>query len=277
MKTLKRNIIIFICVTLLSGWFGVLFDSVLTEQPEGNSLGMGIWLISPSLTALILRLVSRDKKGLGIKPNFKGNLKWYALSAGYYPLVMIVCVLMAKLSGCLDSSTLTINGFITLAVASMAAGFIKNIFEEFSWRGYLTPKLIQIKLSDWWIYIISGAVWGLWHAAYYLVFLPDTYFESISRPGMILTGCLLMMVWSVMYVEIYRLTRSVWPCVIMHSAEDAVPTALVTVSSCVTFTGKGDLWFNPTTGIIATVLFLGIGLLLRKIRIQRTSHAGDLP
>ena len=35
---------------------------------------------------------------------------------------------------------------------------------------YLTPKLIELKLNDWFIYIISGLVWSLWHAAYYLVF-----------------------------------------------------------------------------------------------------------
>ena len=39
MKT-KRNLIIFIAVTLASGWLGVLLDMVLSEQPEGNSLGM---------------------------------------------------------------------------------------------------------------------------------------------------------------------------------------------------------------------------------------------
>ena len=53
---------------------------------------------------------------------------------------------------------------------STIGNFIKNIFEEFSWRGYLTPKLIELKLNDWFIYIISGLVWALWHAAYYLVF-----------------------------------------------------------------------------------------------------------
>ena len=34
MKT-KRNLIIFIIVTLSCGWLGVLLDSILTEQPEG--------------------------------------------------------------------------------------------------------------------------------------------------------------------------------------------------------------------------------------------------
>jgi len=86
---------------------------------------------------------------------------------------------------------------------------------------------------------------------------------------MLLLGCVLMVGWSVMYVEIYRLTRSVWPCVLMHAVEDAFPTLLVTVSGIITFTGKGDFWLNPTSGVITTVLFLGIGLYLRSVRMKK--------
>ena len=63
-----------------------------------------------------------------------------------------------------------IYSLLSLIFMSTIGNFIKNIFEEFSWRGYLTPKLIELKLNDWFIYIISGLVWSLWHAAYYLVF-----------------------------------------------------------------------------------------------------------
>ena len=37
-----RNVVVFIVVVILSGWIGVLVDSVLTEQPKGDSPGMGI-------------------------------------------------------------------------------------------------------------------------------------------------------------------------------------------------------------------------------------------
>ncbi|MGQ0513724.1 ketopantoate reductase C-terminal domain-containing protein, partial [Bacillus sp. D-CC] len=135
--------------------------------------------------------------------------------------------------------------------------FIKNIFEEFSWRGYLTPKLIELKLNDWFIYIISGLVWALWHAAYYLVFLPNEYFESISRLHMLLSGCILMVSWSIMYVEIYRLTKSVWPCVIMHAIEDAVPTVLVTITGIITLTKGSDFIRNVFEESVQIMRVLG--------------------
>lgn len=271
MKT-KRSVSIFIVITLASGWLGVLIDRLLPEQPEGDSLGMGLWLILPLLTAVILTLACRDGKEIGLRPNFKGNGKWYLLSLLIYPVVTAATVAPALLFGCVDASAFTINEFLSLAAFSIAVNFIRNIFEEFAWRGFLASKLIELGLNDWLIYLITGLVWSLWHAVYYLVFLPDRYFETISRGGMVLSGCILMLCWTVMYVEVYRLTKSVWPCVLMHAIEDGIPTVLVTTGGFLTFTGIGDLWWNPVSGIAATVLFLAAGFWLRSVRIKRESE-----
>jgi membrane protease YdiL (CAAX protease family) len=265
---MKRNLFIFIVMTLASGWIGVLVDSAIPEQTQGNSLGMGLWLILPLLTGIILRIISRDGKDTGIKPNFKGNLVFYIVSIAVYPLVTVATIGLAAIFGSVDISVATMDIFFATAAISVAGNLAKNLFEEFSWRGYLTPKLIALKTNDWLIYIVSGLIWALWHAAYYMVFLPDSYFESTSRASMLLTGCLLMVCWSVMYVEIFRLTKSVWPCVLMHAVEDAFPTVLTT-GGFVIFSKTGDLWFNPISGIIATASFLLLGLFLRMVRIKR--------
>ena len=117
------------------------------------------------------------------------------------------------------------------------------------------------------LFLVSFGHFGF--GMYYIVFLPNEYFESISRLNMLLSGCILMVCWSIMYVEIYRLTKSVWPCVIMHAIEDAVPTVLVTITGIITLTNSSDFWLNPISGVVATVLFLGIGIVLRTIRIKR--------
>lgn len=272
----KRNTyksLIFVLITLASGWIGVLVDSVLTEQPEGNTLGMGLWLILPFLTGIILRIVSHDWKDIGVRLHFKDNMKWYLLSLIIYPIVTVITVSIAKILGYVEMTGM--HSFFSIAAVSVMGGLIKNIFEEFAWRGYLTPKLIKHGLNDWLIYIISGLVWALWHAAYYIVFLPDSYFESTSRINTLLIGCILMVCWAIMYVEIYRITKSVWPCVLMHAVEDAFPNVLVMTGGFVTFTKAGDIWLNPITGIITTVLLVGIGLLLRSIRIKSDENHSD--
>jgi len=265
----KISLLLFIVVVLASGWIGVLVDSKLPEQPAEISLGMGLWLILPMITMLVLRLVNRDWKDIGVLPKCKGNMKWYGAAIAIYPVMTVIIVGLALLFNSASISDVELSALLSLIGVSIAGNLIKNIFEEFSWRGYLTPKLMELKLNDWMLYLVSGLVWALWHAAYYMVFLPDSYFETTSRMGFLLTGCLLMVAWSVMYVEMYRLTKSVWPCVLMHAMEDGVPTLLLSVAGVITLTKTGELWLSPTTGIITTVLFVGFGLWLRSVRMKK--------
>ena len=266
----KFSLLLFIIVALASGWIGVWVDTKIPDQPEGDSLGMGLFIILPLIAMLILRLVNRDWKDIGVRLRFKGNMKWYGAAIAIYPVIMVIVVGLAFLFNSASFSDVELHTILPLIGASIAGNFIKNIFEEFAWRGYLTPKLIELKFHDWMIYLVSGLVWALWHAPYYLVFLPDTFFETTSRTGILLIGCVLMVAWSVMYVEIYRLTKSVWPCVLMHAVEDGVPTLLLTVAGVITLTKTGELWLSPTSGIITTILFVGFGLWLRSKRLRQT-------
>ena len=69
-KKLLRNTVVFIVLVILSGWIGVLVDSVHSEQPKGDSLGMGIWLVSPMLTAIAITIFSKGSwKDLGFYYN----------------------------------------------------------------------------------------------------------------------------------------------------------------------------------------------------------------
>src|SRR5690554_5997768 len=85
-----KNIGIFIIVAVASGWLGLLIDKSLEQQTDGDSLGMGVWLILPLLTTIILRLFAGDGwKDIGLKLNFKGNVKWYIISLLIFPVVTI--------------------------------------------------------------------------------------------------------------------------------------------------------------------------------------------
>lgn len=269
MKNKKSILIIFIVVTIFCGWLGVIIDSILIDQPDGNTLGMGLWLILPFLTAIILRFTCRDKKEMGVKPNLKKSWKLYLLSLFIYPVVTAITVGAGLLLNFANISSFELHDFLSLVTFSVLANLAKNIFEEFSWRGFLTPRLIEMNISDWLVYLISGLVWSIWHAAYYFVFLPENYFQATSRVGMFISGMVLMLCCTIMYVEIYRLTKSVWPCVLLHTINNAIPNVLIYI----TFTNSSNIWLNPVSGIIANLLFVAIGLSLRKIRKLRE---GDL-
>jgi membrane protease YdiL (CAAX protease family) len=159
-----RNIIIFTFVAFACGWFGVFVDKLIEPQPEGDTLGMGIWLVLPLLTTIALRFFGGDGwKDLRLKPNFKGNAKWYIVSLLIYPLVTTIVLAVGQIFGWIDFSNFRIEAFVAGFAIMLLPNFVKNIFEESVWRGYLTTKLLDEKVKDIWLYLIVGGIWGIWH------------------------------------------------------------------------------------------------------------------
>lgn len=271
-KREKITLAIFIFVTITAGIFGCLLDQVLTKQPEGNSLGMGLWLILPFFTCIVLQIINKDLNRIGIRPNFKNNLKWYATAVLIFPCITLVSVILAKVSGGLVVSGIELNILLALILTTFFANFIKNIFEEFAWRGFLFIYLEKIGMNDWYLYLANGLIWGMWHITYYMFFLPDEYFTEITRSMMVIVGIILMIFWTPMFVEIRRLTNSVWSCVILHSMEDAIPTMLFVTANVFQIEERYSVILDPISGIVPTALVFFIGLGLRKCRMKQEQN-----
>lgn len=273
MKKAHRNLIIFILIVVFSGWLGVIVDSVLPEQPNGDSLGMGIWLLLPMLTAIIIILTSKIPwKEIGFRPNFRGNMIWYLTSILIFPIVTAIILLIGRNTGWIDTSALNLKHFIGVFASTLIVGFIKNIFEETVWRGYLTSQLLKTNFNDWMIYLIAGLVWGVWHIPYYMVFLPKAdmlVVLPVSRAIFSIVAIINMICWSVMFIELYRITKSIWPCVILHTVEDALINPLV-ISRYISIAAGKEIIVSPITGIVTSVLYLVVGLGLRKVGRKAT-------
>ena len=268
-----RNIIIFAFVAFTCGWLGVLVDKFVEPQSESESLGMGIWLVFPLLTVILLRFFAGDGwKDLGIKPNFKGNTKWYVIALLIYPLVTTVVLSLGKMLGWIDFTNFRTEVYLTGFVAALLPNFVKNFFEESVWRGYLTTKLLNEKVKDIWLYLIVGGIWGIWHLPYYLCFLPQADMYQILPVGRLvfaLVAIVSMICWTVMFVELFRLTKSIWSVVLLHLVEDSLINHLVIDGHIAIVAGK-EFLISPISGIITSCLYLGVGLLLRRSRISKT-------
>lgn len=264
-----RSMIIFVVVTIISGWLGILVDSILTEQPEGETLGMAIWLVLPMLTAIITILFSRGIwKDLGLKPNIKGNTKWYLSSLLIFPVVTALVLLIGAATNWIDLSTFNYKSFIGVFGGLLLVNFIKNIFEETVWRGYLTSQLVKLKLNDWKIYLLVGLVWGVWHIPYYLVFLPESDILAVlatSRGVFAIVAIITMLCWAIMFIELFRVTKSVWPSVLLHMVEDSLINPLV-ISGYITITPGKEILVSPICGVFTSILYLAVGLGIRAFR-----------
>jgi hypothetical protein len=276
MKTRKeiRNLIIFTIIVILSGWLGLLVNKVIPEHPEGDSLGMGIWLVMPLLAVIALRTFAGDGwKDAALNPRLKSNAVWYVVALLIFPFVTSIVLLIGSVFGWIDLSGFSLSYFIPIFFSLLIFEFIKNILEESVWRGYLTTKLIKLNLSDISLYLIVGLIWSVWHLPYYMEFLPEEVITSVlpvSRFAFFLVGVFTMTVWTVMFVEIFRLTNSIWPAVLLHAVEDAVINPLV-IDGHITISSGMEIFISPICGIIPTALYLMIGLWLRGRRMSISS------
>jgi hypothetical protein len=267
----KKYIALFIILALLSGWIGLLVDLALPEQPGEQTLGMGIWLVLPFLSGLAIRAFRRDWKDFGIKPRLRENIRWYVLAILIFPSVTLLFTLIAWVLGIATISSFSTTTMVPIMASLFLGLFIKNIFEDFAWQGYLTPKLVKTKMHDLQIYLVVGLVWAFWHAPYYLFFLPDSFYSTPMDRVLdtFVFSPIVITIWAVMFVEMTRLTGSVWPAVLMHAVEDAVPNYLVIEEQLIQFVGAGDFLFNPLRGVLPLIAFLAFGLWLRKKRLER--------
>ncbi len=110
--------------------------------------------------------------------------------------------------------------FGQLAAALTIAPVINMIFalgEELGWRGYLLPKLVP--LGQWRAILLSGAIWGLWHA-------PTTILHGYNFPQHPYLGVLVGVVGFILLGTIlswlYLKARSPWIAALCHGAFNAI-------------------------------------------------------
>ena len=271
MKTNKktlRNIILFSLVAISCGWIGVGVNQLLGEPSNLESLGSGIFIATPIVCMILLRLLGGDGwKDFPLKPRFKQNSRWYIFAIAVYPVVIGITLFVGKLLGWVDVSKFSVAAYLPVFATAFLPIFIKNILEETAFRGYLTIKMEQLTKNEWAIYLVVAFVCQIWHLPYNLIFLDDAYqatFFPYSKVLFVFVSFVVIAVWTIMYTEIFFLSRSLLLVVLMHSMKDAL-NPLISEGFTVISPDK-ILLVSPLFGIISTLIYLAIGLYLRRIR-----------
>ena len=267
-KRTLRNVILFSFVAVVCGWVGVGVDKLLGQPSNLESLGALIFISSPILCMVLLRLFGGDGwKDLPLKPNFRWNARWYLFAIVVYPVVIGITLFVGKLFGWVDVSKFSIAAYFPVFIAAFLPQCLKNIFEESVWRGYLTVKVEQLTQNEWLVYLVVALVWQVWHLPYYLILLDDAYLASFFPFGNVLfvvTSFVVIGVWTIMYTEIFFLSRSLLLVVLTHAMEDSL-NPLISDGFAVVSPDKA-LLVSPSFGLIPLLLYLVTGLWLRRIR-----------
>jgi membrane protease YdiL (CAAX protease family) len=267
-KRTKRNLIIFTVLVLgLAALAGVVEPLTVPPGAEPGTSGLGqlLWIIAPLGVMLLLRIFGGDGwDDFGLRPHFKGNGFWWLVSVLVFPVVITLSVLIGALLGGLELDVNLFPTFVAALLTALISAMIKNVFEEFAWRGYLAPKVYSLNMNIWLSHAIVGMVWGAWHLPFVFVLWP------YLTPNMLWYFVPLLLVGtfsqSVVYGEIRLATGSVLPAWAMHTIGNGIGNALL-LSSLIQLAPGRELWVSPgAESVISIVLMFAVGYWLHRRR-----------
>ena len=272
-----KRLAVFLGVTFGLSWTTWAIAGVITgavTQGVSASLPMvaivAVSMFFPLVGALTANAVAPKEQriDLGVRPRIKGNGRLYAL-AWLMPAVLtfiggalffLVFPQLfdgdaAQLRSALEASGVPADqlGLIVMGqlLAAVTVGplinSIPSLGEEVGWRGMLLPLLCE-RMSERRAAIVSGVIWGLWHAP--IIAMGHNY--GVGYPGFPITGILTMVVACTsigcMLSWLRLRSGSVWPCAVAHGAINAITNAGVLFS-----TAGATLYGPSALGLVAGI------------------------
>lgn len=272
-----RNIIIFAFFTVGGGWLGIWLNNVTgNTQPPMQSLGALVWLTSPALSGFLLRAFGGDGwKDSGFGLNLISGWKWYLIALLVYPLAALLTFGLATALRAISADGFAAQGFsayLSAAGVMLVGSLMKNIFEEFAWRGYLTPRLDAAKVHPFLNHLIVGILWWSWHLPYYYYFLDRAVLQaaiSTSIPVFLFIGLIVMPPTAFLFGELRLLSKSTWTVFVLHNVINALSMPLI-INGFIKINGTAGVIFTPTNeGIFTSLLFGVAGWMLYQYRMKQ--------
>jgi membrane protease YdiL (CAAX protease family) len=273
-----RNIIIFSLFTVGGGWLGIWLNGVTgNTQPPMQSLGALIWLMSPALAGFLLRALGGDGwKDSGFVLNLPSGFGWYLVAILVYPLIALLTFGLGSLLGFVSAEGFSEQGFgayLAIVGTMFVGSLMKNIFEEFAWRSYLTPRLDATKIHPLLNHFITGVLWWSWHLPYYYYFLDRATLENsltTSIPVFLVIGFLVMFPTAILFGELRLISKSTWTVYLLHCVINAFSMPLI-INGFIKVNGAMGFVFTPTNeGILTSLLMGAAGLLLYQRRMKQS-------
>jgi len=237
----KKALTWFLVITFAISWS--LFLAPLLMQSSGPVTALtsvqGMWAVAmwgPGIAAILTTLFIQKKPFRSLNLNRLGPKRYYLWALLLPALLTILGGLFSVLFGIAEldpelsmmSGALTASGYsmpvwfvitLQLAFALLLAPFINMIFalgEELGWRGFLLSNLMP--LGQWKAILISGVIWGFWHA--------PAVAQGLNYPGYPVLGIFMMIVFCVLLGIILSWlvlnTKSPWVAALAHGAVNAI-------------------------------------------------------
>lgn len=239
----RKSITWFLIITFTFSW--ILFLIPLTfgsmDAATKQLTTQGLWAIAmwgPGIAAIIVTLFVAKQPFSSLRLNTLGPKRFYlwawllpvaltilggalTLLFGMAKLDLNFTMIRTLLESTPGGSEIPVS-VVVLAqlIQAVTIGPLINILftmgEELGWRGYLLPKLMP--LGQWKAVLLSGVIWGVWHAPAIL--------QGHNYPGYPVLGVFMMIVFCVLLGTIiswmYLNTKSPWVAALAHGSVNAI-------------------------------------------------------
>jgi len=290
----RKSLITFLLITFGLAW--TLFCIPLVFKSDSQSTTyLVVWQVcfmaamwAPGLGAIFAtRLVEKQPVIKTLRLNTLGPKRFYILAWFLPPLLLFATIGVSNLlgTGTVDPNFTFMRESMAKAAAGIAmpgveilvlgqvafaltlAPFINLLFaigEELGWRGFLLPNLMPLGQRK--AILVSGLIWGLWHA--------PAVAQGLNYPGYPVAGVFMMIVFCILlgtiFSWLYLNTKSPWVAALAHGSINASA-------------GLSVLFFQPgfnmaLGGTIATpvawlgmALFIGWLVLSKRLPVQVSS------
>lgn len=283
----------FAALVLMSG--GVQATIIARGGKIGEHVALVIALMwSPTVAMILARLICREGiRDVSFRPGVReGGWREYLLAWLYPVAVGLAAYGLAWASGLAPFAVPEgglYEGFAAAAgpigavagaiglnlTLGMVLSAISAAGEEFGWRGYMLTRLIDAGVKR--PVLVSGLVWGLWHAP---LILSGQYAAGpypVASSLLFLVG---ITATGYVFARVRLATGSVWPAVILHSAWNAViQGAFDAFLPGHDAAHAGSIWVGESgVLVVATQVLFALALAWRAVPYRRSpsDHEGRL-
>ncbi len=230
--TLKRLLIFlviafipfYIIIPVMWSYFGE--PIFVSENAATATYCFGVvGMLIPSAAHLITRLATKEgfrNSYLGL--NTKGRMGYWTASV-VVPLAytsvtaLLIWALLTNgmsLSETFGNINLQSVGILLIQIAYSVICFLPAFGEEWGWRGYMMPKLMELMPKPLAV-LVGGVIWGLWHAP--LTVAGHNF--GVDYPGYPFVGiglmCLMCTALNALLTLLTEKTKSIYPAAFVHA------------------------------------------------------------
>lgn len=236
-------------------------------------------MFAPSVAHILTRLFTKEGfKNTYLGWTFKGNARYYVASV--IVKLLEATLIMFLMWGIFMKGVSFGDAFpggnwqpkigtLLLQLAFSVIVFFPGFGEEWGWRGYMMPKLMELMPKPVAV-IVGGIIWGLWHAPLTVSghnFGLDYKFYPWLGILLMCVFCILMNAFLTLLIE---RTKSVYPAAFCHAINNNINVSILlgifgsqaALESLVTVSNISTFWILlPVSGITAIVSMV---LLMKK-------------